>query len=69
MTILQLILSILSTAAAAAQAFVAGNPEAAAADALAESLIKIAQQAALAYQQATGTPIDLNLLKPIDPVP
>lgn len=68
MNTLSLILGILETAAAAAQPIVAGNPDAAKADALAQALLKIATSAAAAYQQTTGQPIDLSKLQPIDPV-
>lgn len=68
MNTLQSILAIIAIAVDTAAPIVAGNPEAAAADRLAQGLLQIAQAAAAAYQQHTGKPIDLAMLQPIDPV-
>ena len=69
MTVLQQILTILSSLAAAAKPLLAGIPEGAAADALAQELLKIAQTAIAAHEAVTGQPIDLALLHPLDPIP
>ena len=69
MTVLQQILTILSSLAAAAKPFLVDIPEGAAADALAAELLTIAQTAIAAHEQITGQPIDLALLHPLDPIP
>lgn len=66
MTTLSLILMILQEAAAAAGPFLTGK--AGDVDALAASLMKIIQAALAAREQVTGQPIDLDLLKPIQPL-
>lgn len=42
-------------------------PQSAAAATLADKFIKIAQETVKAHQEITGQPLDLNLLKPVDP--
>ena len=47
---------------------VAVIPEATAGAAIADGLLQIIQSALKAHQAVTGQPLDLNLLKPIDPM-
>ncbi len=68
MTPLQLVLTILQTAAGIVAPIVAGDATAANAEKIGEGLLSIVSAAATAYQAHTGKPIDLDALKPIDPV-
>lgn len=67
MNALQQILQILSIGATAA-AGIASNPDVKAGAGVAEALLSIAQKAIAAHEAHTGEPIDLSLLKPIEPI-
>lgn len=45
-----------------------GIPQASAGAAMADGILKIIQSAMAAHKAITGQPLDLNNLKPIDPV-
>jgi hypothetical protein len=62
------ILAGLGIAAEVAEPILAALPAALAVDKLAEALIAIAQKAIAAHEAVTGQPIDLALLKSIDPL-
>lgn len=67
MNYLQLILTIIGTAAEAAQG-VSPTGEAQDAEKAAAALTRIAQAAITAHEQITGQPIDLTKLTPLPPV-
>lgn len=67
MNLLNTLLEIIATAAAAAAPLVPAG-EGQQIDQDVEVLVQIAQKAAAAHQQIAGKPLDLSVLQPIDPV-
>lgn len=69
MTVLQLILQILTAAAADAQILYAGRgADAEQFESAVAALARIAQVSIQAYEQLSGKPLDLSKLHPIEPV-
>lgn len=62
---LDYILGALDTLAGIAQLF----PGVAVPAAITDKILKIAQSAVQAHEAATGQPLDLSLLKPLEPMP
>jgi hypothetical protein len=62
---LDYILGVLDTVAGIAELF----PGVTVPAAMADKLIKVAQAAVKAHNQATGQPLDLSLLQPLEPMP
>ena len=70
MKILDLLLQIIGIASAAAAPLLGGSGSTAnAINSIAGALVRIAQMASKAHEDITGKPIDLELLKTIEPVP
>jgi len=65
---ISLLLEIIGLAASAAKPLLGGNATAETIDAAASALVAIAQKASQAHQEIVGQPIDLSLLKPIEPL-